>query len=108
MAPASRSSGTVAISMLRSAWASQGNRFEVNSSSGTTTRAPAGSAAATRPSRPETVAPMATSSAAAPISPAKRSLAWSTLWSHGSQLVRPPPVVQHGLHRIDRRPGGRP
>ena len=57
--------------------------------SGTTTRAPAGSAAATRPSRPETVAPIATSPAGTPVSRAKRSRAWSTLRSHGSQLVRP-------------------
>jgi hypothetical protein len=89
MAPASRSSGTGTTSTPWAARTSQGNRLELNSPSGTTTRAPAVRTVATEPSSSETVAPMATSAAGTLTSRAKRSRDWSTLRSHGSQLVRP-------------------
>jgi hypothetical protein len=67
-ASARRDSGAEVTVTPRWAWASHGNRLEVNSSSLTSTRARSGSAAATRPSCSDTVEPTATSASSAPTS----------------------------------------
>jgi hypothetical protein len=89
IASVSFSNGTVSTEMPRSACTSHGKRFEVNSISGTTTRAPAGSIAATGASRPDTVAPTAMSPGVTPVIRAKAARARPVDSSHGSQLVRP-------------------
>ena len=61
IASASRAGGTVCTSSP--GWTMNGKSVEVNSISGTITRVPAGSDAATSPTRPETVEPIATRSA---------------------------------------------
>ena len=66
-----------------------GKSVEVNSISGTITRVPAGSDAATSPTRPETVAPIATRSAELPTSRANAARARSVSSLQPSQLVRP-------------------
>ena len=57
--------------------------------SGTSTRVPAGSEAATSPTRPETVEPIATRSGTVPTSRAKAARARSVSSLQPSQLVRP-------------------
>jgi hypothetical protein len=57
--------------------------------SGATTRAPSGSAAATRPTSGATWLPMATSAGSAPTSRAKESRAGWPASAHFSQEVRP-------------------
>ena len=68
----------------------KGKSVDVNSTSGATTRAPAGSDAATRPTSPETVAPTATSPALTPTIAAHASRERSVDSPQCSQLVRPP------------------
>ena len=89
IASASRSSGTVSTSTPRCACARNGKSSEVKSISGATTRAPSGIAAATWPTSPETVAPVATRSGGTPTSRAHASRARAVLSPHGSQVVRP-------------------
>ncbi len=88
IASANREGGTVRTS--KRSWTSSGNSTEVNSMSGTTTRAPAGSAVSTEPTSSETVEPTATCAASTPVSRANAARAPSVLQPHSSQLVRPP------------------
>src|SRR6478609_9803318 len=89
MASASRSTGAVSTVTPRSACTAQGKTFEVNSTSGTSTRAPSGTAAATGASNWETAAPVATDPGSTATSAANSFLATDTASAHGSQLVRP-------------------
>src|SRR5690606_1553274 len=66
-ASARSDSGTVRATTPRWACAIHGNRAEVNSPVGATTRAPSGSAAATGANSCETVAPTATSATGTPV-----------------------------------------
>ena len=60
MASTNRSTGAVRTTTPRSACTAQGHTFEVNSMSGTSTRVPSGTAAATGASSWDTDAPVAT------------------------------------------------
>ncbi|GAB3971774.1 hypothetical protein GCM10027615_31260 [Plantactinospora veratri] len=88
-ASASRSAGTVRTRTPRSACTSQGKRLEVNSTSGTSTVAPAGSAAPTGASSWETVAPTVTSATGTPTSRAKAARDRAVEESQPSQEVCP-------------------
>ena len=88
IASATRAGGTVVTSSP--GWTMNGNSEEVNSTSGTITRVPAGSEAATSPTSPDTVAPIATRSAEVPTSRANAARARSVSSLQPSQLVRPP------------------
>lgn len=91
IASARRAAGTVSTVTARcSCWTRNGNSVEVNSSSGTMTRAPSGTEAATSPTKPETVAPIATRVAGTPTIWAKAARAASLDSPQCSQLVRPP------------------
>jgi hypothetical protein len=87
---ASRSSGTNETRTPRASCARNGKISEVNSFSAATTRVPSGSAAATIPSSPETLAPIATSSTRAPVIKANCSRARWVAGTQPSKLVRPP------------------
>lgn len=89
IAVASLAAGTVTTSTPRASWTSQGKRFEVNSMSGTSTRAPGGSAAANGASRPEAVWPAITASTGAPTRRAKQARARSPAACHASMSERP-------------------
>ena len=89
-ATASATSATGTVRTSRRLCTSSGNSSEVNSMSGTTTRAPAGSAVITEPTSSDTVAPTATRVASTPTRRAKAARDASMLSPHGSQLVRPP------------------
>ena len=91
IASARRAAGTVATVTSRcSCWTRNGNSVEVNSSSGTITRAPSGSEAATSPTKPDTVAPIATRAAGTPTISANAARAPSLASPQCSQPVRPP------------------
>ena len=66
-----------------------GNSTLVKSPSAHSTRAPAGSAAATSPAKPETAAPIATSAAPTPVNRANVARAVPTERSQPSKPVRP-------------------
>ena len=66
-----------------------GNSVEVNSTSGTTTRVPFGSDAATSPTSPDTFAPTATRAGSLPTSVAKAARARPVCSFQPSQLVLP-------------------
>lgn len=89
IASTSLAGGTVRTRTPRSACTSQGKRLEVNSTSGTTTVAPAGSAAATGASSWETVLPTATSATDTPTRPAKAARDRSVARPQPSHDVRP-------------------
>ena len=86
-ASASRSTGTVRTSKSLT---SRGNNVDVNSTSGTTTRARSGSPVAAVATSCDTVAPTATRSTGTPTRRANTSRAASVTSPHASQLVRPP------------------
>ena len=89
IASASRAGGTVVTSSP--GWTRNGKRVDVNSISGITTRLPAGSEAATRPTRPETVAPIATRPGSVFDELARTAARAPSVASlQPSQLVRPP------------------
>ena len=75
----------------RSAWAMNGNRTEVKSPSGASTRAPSGSDAATSPASGDTWLPTATVAASTPTRRAKISRASVTSASNACGRVRPAP-----------------
>ena len=90
IASASRSGGTVVTVTPRPSWTRKGNSVEVNSTSGTITRARSGSDAAMRPTNADTVAPIETCRGETPIIAAHAARAPSLLSPQCSQLVRPP------------------
>ena len=71
-------------------WTMNGHSAEVNSASVETTRAPSGSAAATRPAMVDALAPIATHSSGTPHMRANDARASSVDSPQCSQLVRPP------------------
>ncbi len=89
-ATASASSATGTVRTSSRLWTSSGNSIEVNSTSGTTTRAPSGSAVTTEPTSSDTVEPTATRVASTPTSRANAARDASVLSPQRSQLVRPP------------------
>ena len=89
IASAYLATGAVTTCTPRSACTAHGKTFEVNSTSGTSTRAPSGIAAATSEIAAETVLPVKTSSAATPTSRPNAARARPVDSSHGSQLVSP-------------------
>ena len=82
-------SGAVRTVTPRRSCTSQGKRFDVKSTSGTSTSARSGREAATIATSSDTVAPAATSSGRQPTRRAKDSRARPTDSVQGSQLVRP-------------------
>ncbi len=89
IASASRDGSTVVTVTPRASCTRNGNSVEVNSTSGTSTRVPAGRLAAARPMKADTVAPIATRSGATPTIVAKAARDPSVLSPQCSQLVRP-------------------
>ena len=81
--------GTNRTSIPRAPWTSHGNTIDVNSMSGTRTRAFTGSAVERWVTSCETVLPSATSSGAACTSRANSAREASAASAHGSQLVAP-------------------